>query len=170
MGGGLTLPAESQRILKSGVDLEVCAPVRGVLAPMEDIPDPVFSSGIMGTAAGIWPASGCVCAPATGEITIMSPVMPHAITIKTSAGPIIMVHVGVGTVDMHGAGFRLLRARGDNVQAGDPLLEFDIGRVHAANKCEIVIVIVTNSERYGRLVLAEPGLVEPNDPVITVYV
>ena len=81
-----------------------------------------------------------------------------------------MVHVGVGTVDMHGAGFRLLRARGDNVQAGDPLLEFDIGRVHAANKCEIVIVIVTNSERYGRLVLAEPGLVEPNDPVITVYV
>lgn len=45
------------------------APAKGIFVAMEQVPDEVFSQGIMGVCCGIDPSEGKVYAPADGRIS-----------------------------------------------------------------------------------------------------
>ncbi|MGO2710367.1 MAG: PTS sugar transporter subunit IIA, partial [Leuconostoc mesenteroides] len=49
---------------------EVDAPVSGHLIQLSDVPDNVFSTGMMGKGVAIEPSDGTIYAPADGEITV----------------------------------------------------------------------------------------------------
>ena len=129
----------------------VKAPARGAVIAREDIEDETFASGVLGDGVGIKPAAGYIVAPFDGEITSVAD-SKHAIGIASPSGMELLIHVGVDTVAMNGDGFDPQVAEGDQVKAGQLLLNFDIDKIKAANHPDTVVVLLTNADDYDDVV------------------
>lgn len=119
----------------------VLAPVAGSVVSLEAVPDPTFAQAILGPGAAIDPPRSVVdaIAPISGKLL---KVFPHAYVILAADGLGVLVHLGIDTVELKGAGFTLRAAQGDQVAAGDVIVTYDVGAVVAAGRNPIVPVIV----------------------------
>ena len=108
--------------------LLVRAPLAGVVVALADVPDPVFGAQLVGPGLAIDPALGGealegraddgdvrVVAPVDGTVTAIH---PHAFVVACADGRAVLVHLGVDTVQLRGAGFTVLAGAGDAVRAG----------------------------------------------------
>ena len=134
----------------------------GSVVAMEDLPDPVFSEGMMGPALGVRPESGVVYAPVCG---IVSVAMPHAVGIISDTGVEVLIHIGVDTVKLGGRGFSTLVAKGQHVEAGEPLTVFDCEAVTAAGFDDIIITAVTNADELGGVTPSRLGRVAAGEAI-----
>lgn len=124
--------------------LQVLAPVPGRVAAMEAVPDPVFAQGLVGPGIALVPDEDGpqeAVAPIAGRILKLH---PHAFVIATESGPGVLVHLGIDTVGLDGEGFTLLRAEGDTVEAGDPVISWDPAGVRGHGLDAVVPVVVMN--------------------------
>ncbi len=137
---------------------QVLAPVEGRAVPLQDVPDPVFSQGMVGYGAAIDPPRGVIdaVAPVSGKILKL---LPHAYVIMTPDNVGILVHLGLDTVQLKGAGFSTHVTEGDNVTAGQVVITYDVPSVEAAGMNPIVPVVVMDER--------EPENVVPTDAVTT---
>lgn len=147
----------------------VGAPCAGDVVPLAEIDDPVFSSGAMGIGVGVRPTTGEVVAPASGTV-IVAMETGHAFGIRTDDGVELLVHVGIDTVNMKGEGFTSHVAKGQRVEAGQPLVTADLAAIDAAGYDPTVILVVTNTKRMGAVEPAATGDVVPGEPVLNVTV
>ena len=53
---------------EGGFSAEIGAPAKGIVVPMKEIKDDVFSGGVLGACIGVEPAEGKIVAPADGKI------------------------------------------------------------------------------------------------------
>lgn len=120
---------------------ELGAAADGRVVPMEDIPDAAFSGGSLGRCYGIWPENGRVYAPLAGVVVHIAETC-HAITIAGEDGRTVLVHVGIGTVDLAGKPFRLHVAAGDHVERDQLLLEADLDMIRTAGCSDMIIAAV----------------------------
>lgn len=104
------------------------APMTGWLAPLDEVPDEVFSGRMMGDGFAVDPIDGLVAAPCAGVVQALAPT-GHSVTIAADDGATILIHVGLETVALGGEGFAVLTRVGTRVAAGDLLLRFDLDRV-----------------------------------------
>lgn len=65
--------------------LKLKAPLSGVLVPIARVPDPVFSSKMVGDGIAIDPIDPSLLARCDGEVILHHPAH-HALTLRTSAG------------------------------------------------------------------------------------
>lgn len=126
---------------------KIFAPIAGRYIPLADIPDEVFSQGILGQGCGVEPEEGKVYAPVSGEITTVADTK-HAIGILCAEGGEFLIHVGIDTVDMNGDGFSPKVKKGDRVKMGQLLLEFDPEKIKAASHPTTTAFLLTNSDDY----------------------
>lgn len=140
----------------------VLAPLTGKAIPLEDIPDQVFSQGILGPGCGLEPEEELVRAPFAGTVTQVTPTS-HALGVTSRDGAELLIHVGMDTVEMNGKGFRCLVREGEKIKAGQPLLRFSLKEIRAAGHSATVAVILTNSEELPAMELAAQGRVEAGD-------
>lgn len=133
---------------------------------MEQIPDPVFSTGVPGHCCGINPVEGKVYAPVDGKITQVAETL-HAIGIE-AAGMEILIHVGVDTVEMNGKGFSGKVKLNQTVRKGDLLLTMDLDQIRAAGHETTVILAVANSDDFAAVEIVASGPVAPGTAVIRV--
>jgi PTS system beta-glucosides-specific IIC component len=145
--------------------VEVGVPVAGQVVPLAAVPDKVFSSGAMGSGLAVIPSEGRVYAPVTGSVIVA---MPHAYGIKADNGLEVLVHIGLDTVQLKGQHFTAQVNKGDRVQMGQPLAEFDIGALNEAGYNPMTVMIVTNSGQYSAVVPVAEGEVSPNDLALDV--
>lgn len=143
------------------------APVSGRVAGMDEVPDSVFSGGVLGKGCAIWPESSVVYAPCSGTVSV---VMGHALGLVSDDGVEVLVHVGVDTVDMHGKGFTSYVSAGASVAAGEALLAFDRGAIAAADHPDCVVVAVTNAAELSGVFMipAKGGQVEAGSPLLAI--
>ncbi len=120
-------------------------PVEGTVLALADVPDPMFSEGMMGPGLAIDPSGNSVVAPADAKVVSVFPTN-HAVGLELKDGTELLIHVGIDTVNLKGNGFQALVAAGDTVTAGTPLLRFDAARIRAAGLSAITPVIVLNDE------------------------
>lgn len=123
---------------------QITAPVRGTLLPMDQVPDPVFSGGLLGPGFAVDPADGTIVAPVAGTIVTV-PESRHAVGLRTAGGAELLIHVGVDTMTLKGEGFTAHCAEGDTVEAGAVLLEVDLEAIRDKVPSLITPVIVTNA-------------------------
>ena len=142
-------------------------PIVGDVVALENVNDPVFSSGAMGQGIAVKPSQGVVYAPADAEVSIAFPT-GHAFGLKTADGAEILIHVGIDTVSMNGEGFEAKVAQGDKVKAGDVLGTFDSNKIAAAGLDDTTMVIVTNTADYASVTPVASGSVVKGDAIIEV--
>jgi PTS system N-acetylglucosamine-specific IIC component len=123
----------------------ILAPVRGRAVPMAQVPDPTFAQGLVGHGAAIDPPHEVVdaVAPISGTVLQM---LPHAYIILSSDNVGVLVHLGLDTVQLKGEGFTALVAKGDHVDAGQPVITYDVPAVVAAGRNPIIPVVVVDKK------------------------
>ena len=136
----------------------VFAPVEGRAVPLSEVPDPVFSGGMVGYGAAVDPPHEVIyaVAPVSGKILKL---LPHAYVIMTPDNVGVLVHLGLDTVQLNGEGFTAHVAQGDTVEAGQPVITYDVPAIVAAGMSPVVPVVVMDER--------EPANVEVVDAVIT---
>lgn len=142
-------------------------PIVGDVVALENVNDPVFSSGAMGQGIAVKPSQGVVYAPADAEVSIAF-ATGHAYGLKTANGAEILIHVGIDTVTMNGEGFEQKVSQGDKVKAGDVLGTFDSSKIAAAGLDDTTMVIVTNTADYASVTPVASGSVVKGDVIIEV--
>ena len=89
------------------------------IVPLSEVPDPTFSEKILGDGFAVIPSEGKIYAPTDGEIAMVFDTL-HAITLTSSSGTEILIHIGLDTVTLKGAPFTAHVAAGDQVQKRGP--------------------------------------------------
>jgi multiphosphoryl transfer protein len=126
-------------------ELILRAPVSGVVYPLERVPDPVFAQKLMGDGLSIDPVDGTLRAPCAGEVVTLHPAS-HALTLRTPGGVEVLMHIGIDTVSLKGAGFTPRVKQGDKVETGAPLIDFDLDKLATAAKSLLTEVIISNGD------------------------
>ena len=148
-------------------DETIISPIVGQAVALENVNDPVFSSGAMGQGIAVKPSEGVVYAPADAEVTIAF-ATGHAYGLRTANGAEILIHVGIDTVSMNGEGFNHKVAQGDKVKAGEVLGTFDSAKIAAAGLDNTTMVIVTNTADFASVNPVASGSVAKGDAIIEV--
>jgi PTS system glucose-specific IIA component len=132
----------------------VLAPVQGHALPLSEVPDPVFSQGMVGYGAAVDPPRQVVdaIAPVSGKIIKL---LPHAYVIMTAEGVGVLVHLGLDTVGLNGAGFTTHVAQGDTVSAGQPVITYDVPAIVAAGLSPVVPVVVMDERESANIAVGE---------------
>ncbi len=144
------------------------APMPGGVIAQADIPDPAFAGGAMGAGFGVVPEENTVVAPVSGRITMVADT-GHAVGFETADGLQVLLHLGVDTVELKGAPFRLVVAKGDTVQAGDPIGTMDLAAVEAAGKSTVAITVITNSKKRVESLDVRTGRARAGDAVADAF-
>jgi len=155
------------------VVVDVLAPIAGEVVAQEAIEDAAFASGALGKAVGVLPAPGTqttqVVAPVTGKVISVAKT-GHAYGIKTADGVEILVHIGIDTVALEGAGFTPRVERKQEIEAGTPLADVDFASIVDSNTNPTVITTVVNTKKLGSVDdVAEPnpdGAVATGAPIL----
>ncbi|MER0123749.1 sucrose-specific PTS transporter subunit IIBC [Streptococcus sp. ZJ93] len=143
------------------------SPLSGDVVALENVNDPVFSSGAMGKGLAVKPSEGVVYAPADAEVTIAFET-GHAYGLKTASGAEILIHIGIDTVSMNGEGFEKLVAAGDKVTAGTPIAKFDASKIAAAGLDDTTMVIVTNTAEFATVEVLANATVAHGDAFLKI--
>ncbi|MGI9050536.1 MAG: PTS sugar transporter subunit IIA [Rubrobacteraceae bacterium] len=126
--------------------MKVLAPVTGKIVALSEVPDEVFAEGMAGEGLAIIPeSSGDAVAPVSGELVKLFE-GGHAFGIAADNGLELIVHVGLDTIEMRGEGFEKLATEGDRVEAGQPIVRYELEEIQAAGYDPITPVVVTNPE------------------------
>lgn len=132
---------------------KIFAPISGKYIPLTEIPDTVFSEGVLGLGCGIEPDDGKVYSPVDGVVQTVAETK-HAIGLVADNGAEFLIHVGMDTVEMNGLGFTPKVKAGQRVKAGQLLLEFDADAIKKAGHPATTAFVVTNSDEFGSIDLA----------------
>ena len=135
-------PAPAQEVAAEACH-ELKAPLSGHVIPMEQIPDQVFSQGVLGQGVGIEPTGNVVVAPADATVSTVIEDSKHACGLLLDNGVELLIHVGMDTVTMGGDGFQLHVKEGDRVHVGDKLITFDPEKIRAAGHPTTTAFVVT---------------------------
>ncbi|NBF08784.1 phosphoenolpyruvate--protein phosphotransferase [Pseudomonas sp. Fl4BN1] len=144
--------------------LQLLAPLSGVLLPLDQVPDPVFSSRVIGDGLCIDPTSQTLCAPLSGVISNLQH-SGHAVSITGEQGQQVLLHIGLDTVNLAGKGFTCLVQEGQQITAGQPLIEFDADYLALHARSLLTLMLVVSGEAVTGLV-ADSLLVELGQPVL----
>ncbi|ORB63979.1 PTS sugar transporter subunit IIA [Mycolicibacterium tusciae] len=136
---------------------QVFAPVGGRAVPLTEVPDPVFSAGMVGHGAAVDPPHEMIeaVAPVSGRLLKL---MPHAYVVMTPDNVGVLVHLGLDTVQLKGDGFTAHLSQGDSVTAGQVVITYDVASVVAKGLNPIVPVVVMDEREPDNIVPAEAVL------------
>jgi PTS system glucose-specific IIA component len=144
--------------------LQVRAPVAGRAVRLADVPDEVFAQGLVGpgTAINPKPAPDDALAPVSG---LLAKLHPHAFVVVAEGGRGVLVHLGIDTVQLRGAGFELLAKEGEPVAAGQPMVRWDPAAVAASGRSPVCPVVALDASWSALSAVVEQGEVAAGDPL-----
>lgn len=73
----------------------------------------------------------------------------HAIGIESEHGIIMLIHIGIGTVNMHGTGFVSYVEQGQQIHKGEEIMEFWDPAIKKAGYT--VMVTITNTKEFDQV-------------------
>lgn len=132
---------------KLGADETFKSPVIGQMISLSDVEDDIFSSKVMGEGIAIIPSKGELYAPVDGEISLLFETN-HALGMKTANGVEVLFHIGIDTVQLEGKFFKPWVQAGDQVKAGDLLIQFDLEKIKEAGYDPVTLAVITNTDQY----------------------
>ena len=140
-------PAFTEPVENDGA-LDICAPLTGEAVTLQDTGDETFAAEVLGKGAAILPSEGKVYAPFDATVATL---MGHAVGLEGRNGVEMLIHIGIDTVKLDGKHYTPHCAEGDEVKAGDLLMEFDIDAIKKEGYPVVTPVIITNTYDYQEI-------------------
>ena len=145
----------------------IYAPVGGKLVPMKDVVDQ-DGEAFPGKGFAIQPTSNHIYAPFDGQIRFTFGTR-HAFGIVSDDGLELLVHIGVGTVNMRGEGFVSHYNDGQVVKKGELLFDFDRQLIQNSGYQDTVVNFFTQPHRVEDVTPIDYGSdIKHGDQVTTV--
>ncbi len=154
----------ASRTSDSALSVQLISPLTGVLVPIELVPDPVFARKMVGDGVSIDPLNNVLVSPVAGEVINLPP-SGHAVTVRSTDGLEVLMHIGLDTVKMQGAGFDPKVRVGQQVAVGDVLVVFDLDKIAAEAFSLLTQVVITNTELVETLIPATGRVTAGRDVV-----
>ncbi|AQS52776.1 PTS system beta-glucoside-specific EIIBCA component [Jeotgalibaca dankookensis] len=151
----------------SGNNETLVSPLVGQAVSLTEVPDEMFSAEILGKGVAIKPSEGLVVSPFSGTITATFDTK-HAIGITSDQGTELLIHVGIDTVQLNGEGYECFVEKGDHVETGDSLIQFDLKEINRKEFETITPIVITNSNEYGDIISIEGKEVAIGDKLLQV--
>ncbi|MDT2661901.1 glucose PTS transporter subunit IIA [Enterococcus hulanensis] len=126
-------------------NIKVYSPIDGEIIPITEVNDQVFASKMMGEGFAVLPSQETIKAPVSGVVKMIAPTK-HAIGIVTDDGMELLLHLGIDTVELNGAPFKLTIQEGQTIQRGQKIGTIDLKMIEAKGKDATVMVIITDSK------------------------
>lgn len=147
----------------------ISSPVNGIAADLGTAPDDAFAGRMMGDGALVTPTDSIVRAPEDGEVCFVFETK-HAIGFLTDTGISMLIHVGIDTVKLNGAGFEVLVEDGQKVKKGDPMMKLDLDYLKKHAPSIATPVICTELEDNQRIRLLKEGSIQAGEALFAVEV
>ncbi len=126
---------------------DILAPCPGRVLRLSEVPDPVFASEMVGPGVAIDPAIDpaptTVVSPIAGKVIKLH---PHAFVVLGD-GVGVLVHLGINTVRLEGAGFEVLIEQGASVEAGTPIVTWDPSTIEGDGLSTLVPVVIMDAPK-----------------------
>lgn len=151
---------------KKRKEYTLASPATGTIVPLEKVPDPLFSTKMLGEGIAVQPLEGKIYAPADGKIIQVIDTL-HAISMITDFGAELIVHVGLDSVKMNGGPFTPHVKNDDMVKRGDLLLTVDLKAIEDAGFQTVTPVIVCNISDYEKFISINEQSVNAGDTILT---
>ncbi|MBO0475362.1 PTS glucose transporter subunit IIA [Enterococcus ureasiticus] len=158
---------EGNTISEANTITEIVAPIKGDVVALTAVEDGMFSEEILGKGIAIKPVEGIVYAPVSGTVTALFD-SKHAIGLTSDSGVELLIHIGIDTVQLNGMGYEYFVEKGQNIEIGDKLIEFDLEKIAEKGYNIITPVVVTNSADFGDIITLTKVLAEPGEQVMKV--
>lgn len=152
---------------KEAAGISLAAPIKGKAVSMETVNDPTFSALMLGNGAAIIPEDGKLYAPADGTIDLVFDTL-HALSMTSTDGVEILIHIGLDTVKLAGKGFTPHVKNGQAVKKGDLLFTIDLDTIKAAGYDTIIPVVICNTDNYSDVKKIADGPVAVGDDFIKI--
>ena len=159
-----TVENTGKHVVKSVI---IKSPFDGIAAELSTAPDEGFAEKMMGDGAVVEPTGAVVKAPADGEICFVFPTK-HAIGFQTAEGIDMLIHVGIDTVKLNGAGFEVLVEEGAKVKCGDDLMKIDIAQIKAQAPSLVSPVLCTELADNQKIRLIKTGDIKAGEELFAV--
>lgn len=130
--------------------IDIPTPISGELVNLSDVNDETFSSGSVGQGFAIKPSDGKVYAPFDATVRQVFTTR-HAVGIVGDNGVVLLIHIGIGTVELKGTGFVSYVEQGQKVKKGQELIEFWDPTIKKAGLDDTVLTIITNSDKFKNI-------------------
>ena len=127
--------------------MKLLSPLKGWVAPLDEVSDAVFAGRMLGDGVAIDPTDGMLLAPCDAEVVSIARTR-HAVTLRTVEGAELLIHIGLDTVALEGEGFEAHVRPGQTVKVGTPLIRFDLDQVARRARSLITPILVTNTEAF----------------------
>ena len=160
-----SIAEDAGTVISGKQEAEIKSPVNGKVILLSEVKDEAFAAEALGKGIAIVPLDGKICAPCDGVVSALFPT-GHAVGITSAEGAEVLIHVGMDTVKLNGAGFTVHVSEGQRIKAGDLLMEADLEVIKRAGYDTTTPVIITNTEEYSEVKSAGEGMVKAGDPVI----
>lgn len=138
-----------KKVAVEHADDEIVAVANGELIPASKLVDPMFAEESMGQTVGVEPQNGLIVSPANGTLEMVFET-GHAFSIRMKDGTGLLVHIGVDTVKLNGKGFKVLKKQGDEVNAGDAIVEADLKVIKDAGLSAQTMIVITEPAVEGK--------------------
>jgi PTS system beta-glucosides-specific IIC component len=149
---GMETPAKSNSVSEEEHpitgDAALASPCKGTYVAMKDIADPAMAQGALGTCFGVKPSDGTITSPLSGTVNSVAPTK-HAITIYGDNGEQVMVHIGLDSIKLNGAGLQTFVKAGQRVRKGDRIASIQKAMFASENVDDTVVTILLNSKDYA---------------------
>ena len=129
---------------------EIESPLQGNFVQLNEVNDATFASGSMGKGYALKPTDGKVYAPFDGIVRQVFPTR-HAIGIESDHGIIMLIHIGIGTVNMQGTGFVSYVEKDQQIKKGQEILEFWDPAIKKAGFDDTVMITITNAQEFNEV-------------------
>lgn len=147
-------------------DLAVLSPLDGTVVDLSETPDAAFAEGALGDGVAVLPRSGALYAPFDATVAAAFPT-GHAIGLRHADGAEVLIHIGIDTVKLGGKHFDVKVTTGQQVKAGDLLVEFDVDAITASGYDLTTPIVVTNGELYPAIADRASGPISHGEPLFT---
>ncbi|MFS0865718.1 beta-glucoside-specific PTS transporter subunit IIABC [Microbacterium sp. 179-B 1A2 NHS] len=147
-------------------DLVVLSPLDGTVLPLSETPDAAFADGALGDGVAIMPRSGALYAPFDATVAAAFPT-GHALGLRHADGAEVLIHIGIDTVKLGGKHFDVKVTTGQEVKAGDLLVEFDGDAIERAGYDLTTPIVVTNGDLYPTITDRASGPLGHGEPLFT---
>ncbi|OCG58058.1 MULTISPECIES: PTS glucose transporter subunit IIA [unclassified Gilliamella] len=150
---------------KNGI--EIIAPLSGEIVKIEDVPDVVFAEKIVGDGVAIKPSGNKIVAPLSGKIGKIFETN-HAFALESDEGIELFVHFGIDTVELKGEGFTRIAEEGQQVKAGDTIIEIDLPLLESKAKSVLTPVVISNMETIVELTKLSGAVEAGKTPIMRI--